>query len=684
MSQMVKKLDKAEAKREIERIRQEIERHNYKYYTEAKPEISDFEFDKMMRRLIDLEEAFPEFKSANSPSQRVGGAPLKEFRTVEHKIQMLSLDNTYTFEELDEFDKRVKKFLGKEKVSYFVEQKIDGVSISLTYEKGRLLLGATRGDGRFGDNVTENIKTVRAIPLWIPAPGARFKGKIPDVLEVRGEVYMPEASFEKLNKEKEKNGEELFANPRNACAGSLKLLDPRIVAGRSLSIFTHGLGYVKGGDSLPKSQSEAFDYFRQLGFRTIEYAKACGNIHEVQEFIRWFQPKRGTLDYEIDGMVAKVDSFDDQRALGQTTHAPRWMIAYKYPAERRETVIEDIQVQVGRTGALTPVATLKPVRISGTTVSRASLHNRDEIERLDVRIGDHVLVEKSGEIIPKVIETLKEKRKKSLPKFKFPDKCPVCGGRAQSFGDEVAVRCINFGCPAQLKARVRHYAQRDAMDIEGLGEVWINTFVEKGFIKDLADIYYMDFEKVKDLERMGEKSAQNLFNGIETSKKRPLQRLIYGLGILNAGEHAADLLAQRFKSLDRLAEASEEELSVIREIGPVTAQSIVQFFKEPGTKKVLAKLARTGVRSDLVEEIKSGGPLAGKTVVITGALEGFSRGEAEALVRRLGGHPSGSVSKKTDFLVVGKEPGSKYDKAKELGVKILSESEFKKLANRQA
>ncbi len=673
--------DKAAAEKEIGRLRFEIERHNYKYYVEAKPEISDLEFDKLMKKLIELEAAYPEFKSSDSPTQRVGGEPVKAFRTVEHKLPMLSLDNTYTFEELEEFDKRVKKFLAKEKVSYFVEQKIDGVSISLTYEKGRLVLGATRGDGRFGDDVTENIKTVRAIPLTLPAPGAGFKGKLPDLLEVRGEVYLPAESFEKLNQEKEKQGEEPFANPRNACAGSLKLLDPKIVAVRGLSIFVHGLGSVKGkgAEGFPETQSGAFEFFRKVGLKAIEYTKACQDIREVEEFIRWFQPKRDSLDYEIDGMVVKVDSFAHQKALGQTTHAPRWMIAYKYPTERKETLIEEIQVQVGRTGALTPVAILKPVQISGTTVSRASLHNRDEIERLDVRIGDHVLVEKSGEIIPKVMEVLKQKRTKPLPKFKFPERCPVCGGRAQSYGDEVAVRCVNFGCPAQLEARVRHYAQRDAMDIEGLGEVWIHTFVEKGFVKDLADIYYLNFDKVKDLERMAEKSAQNLFDGIEASKKRPLRRLIYGLGILNAGEHAGVLLAERFRSLDRLAEASREELSSIREIGPVTAESIVQFFREPGTKKVLTKLAKAGVRFDLVEAVKKGTPLSGKSVVITGTLEHYSRSEAEALVRSLGGHPSGSVSKKTDFLVLGKEPGSKHHKAKALGIKIISEAEFKKL-----
>ena len=679
MSEVIKKLERAEAKKEIERLRRDIEHHNYKYYVEAKPEISDLEFDKLLRRLIDLEKAFPEFKSLDSPSQRVGGAPLKAFRTVPHKIPMLSLDNTYTFEELGEFDKRVKKFLGKDKVAYFVEEKIDGVSISLTYEKGRLALAATRGDGRFGDDVTENIKTVRAIPLSIPALGAPFKGKIPDVLEVRGEVYLPAASFEKLNQEKEKKGEEFFANPRNACAGSLKLLDPRLVAERGLSVFSHGIGFVKGGDKLPASQSEAFAFFKSLGFRMIKHTKHCSSINEAEEFIRWFQARRDSLDYEIDGMVVKADSFEDQKALGQTTHSPRWMIAYKYPAERKETVVEDILVQVGRTGALTPVAALTPVKISGTTVSRASLHNRDEIERLDVRIGDRVLVEKSGEIIPKVMEVLKEKRKRPLPKFKFPEKCPVCGGRAQRFGDEVAVRCVNFACPAQLKARVRHYAQRDAMDIDGLGEVWINTFVEEAFIKDLADIYYLDLEKIKNLERMGEKSAQNLFAGIGASKKRPLHRLVYGLGILNVGQRGAYLLAQQFKSLDRLAEANQEELSTIREIGPVTAESIIRFFKEAGTQKVLAKLKKAGVHFDLIEKVKSSGPLAGKTVVVTGTIKNYGRTEIEALIRRLGGHPTGTVSRKTDFVVAGEAPGSKYDKARELGLNILSESDFQKL-----
>jgi DNA ligase (NAD+) len=674
----VAKLHKKEAEQKIKKLREELEYHNRKYYIEAKPEISDFEFDKLMQRLIELEKTFPELITPDSPSQRVGGAPLEVFRPVEHRIPMLSLDNTYSFEELEDFDKRVKKFLGHGAVEYFVEEKIDGVSISLTYEEGMLALGATRGDGKKGDDITENIKTIRSIPLKLPAPGAPFKGKIPRLLEVRGEAYLSHKSFEKINQEKEKAGEELFANPRNACAGTLKLLDPKMVATRKLDAFLHGLAVCEGGTTIPKSQSEAFELFHALGFKTIQHTALCPNITAVGKFIDSFREKKNELDYDIDGMVVKVNSFRDQKSLGTTTKSPRWMIAYKYPAERAETVLEDIKVQVGRTGVLTPVAVLKPVRLSGTTVSRASLHNQDEIERLDARIGDYVLVEKSGEIIPKVVEVLKNKRKSPLRKFVFPDRCPVCRGKVQQLGGEVAIRCINLSCPAQLKGRVRHFAQRDAMDIEGLGTVWVDQFVERGMIKELADIYYVDFDKVMNLERMGRKSTENLFEGIEKSKKQPLERLIYGLGILDVGEHAAHILAQKYKDLDRLAKADEEELQSIREIGPATAKSIYEFFRQEGTKKVIEKLRRAGVRFDIVEEIKTSTPFSGKTCVITGTLERFERSEAEALIRSFGGHPSGSVSKKTEFVIVGESPGSKFDKAKELGIKILNEKDFLK------
>lgn len=665
-------VDKREIKKAIEKLRENIEFHNSKYYIEARPEISDYEYDQLMKKLMALEAECPEFQSPDSPSQRVGGAPLKEFRTVEHRVPMLSMDNTYSAEELREFDKRVRKGLEKDRVAYHVEEKIDGVSISLVYENGKLVMGVTRGDGRSGDDVTENIKTIRSIPLRIPSYGSTLKGAAPEVLEVRGEVHMPRKSFLKLNRQKEKLGEELFANPRNACAGSLKLLDPKLVAERDLNIFVHGRGFIQG--EVPGTQHALMSFFRELGFRTIASGRLCQGIEEVIRFIEAHKGMIEKLDYEIDGMVVKVDSFRDQDILGLTSKAPRWMIAYKYPAERKETLLQDIQVQVGRTGTLTPVAILEPVRIAGTTVSRASLHNRDEIERLDVRIGDHVLVEKSGLVIPKVIAVVKEKRKRSLPKFEFPKKCPVCGDRVISREGEVAVRCVGLSCEAQLKARIRHYAQRAAMDIEGLGWALIEHLVDKRMTRDLADIYYLNFDKVAAMERMGEKSAQNVLSGIEASKKRPLPRLIYALGIPDIGEHVAELLAETHDSLDDLMRDREQDLERIHEIGPVAAHSVVDFFAQKGNLEVIHKLKKAGVHFSLKE--KRSGRLRGKTFVITGTLQKYSRPEAEAAIRLAGGRVASSVSKSTDYLVVGEEPGSKHDKARQLGVPILNEKQF--------
>lgn len=667
-------MTKTEAKAQIEKLRKQIEFHNQKYYEEARPVVSDQEFDRMMRELVDLEAHFPELKTPDSPSERVGGAPLKQFKTVRHVIPMLSMDNTYSYDELREFDKRVKRGLNRNEVEYFVEEKIDGVSISITYEKGIFTLGATRGDGNFGDDVTQNLKTIAEIPLRIPTPKSKFKGTIPELLEVRGEVYMPHASFERLNQEKEKKGEELFANPRNACAGTLKLLDPKMVAKRDLSIFFHGIGAAKG--QAFKTQSELFEFMKELGMKSIHHTKKSKDIEQVIEFAESFKEERNRLDYDIDGLVVKVNSFEDRKQLGATSKAPRWMIAYKYPAEQAETLLEDILISVGRTGALTPVAMLKPVRLSGTTVSRASLHNRDEIERLDVRVGDHVLVEKSGEIIPKVISVNKKKRTKSLRKFEFPDKCPVCGHKAMQVGEEVMVRCMSLACPAQLKGRIKHFAMRDAMDIDGLGEMLIEQLVDKKLTKDLADIYYLNMKQIENLERMGKKSAQNLFDAIEVSKKRDLHRLIYGLGILNVGERSAQLLADRYKHLEKLMAAPEEELCLIREIGPTTADSIVDFFKRSGNQEIIEKLKKAGLRFDLVEKKIESSAIGGKTFVITGTLKHYSRPDAEQLIRKYGGYASSSVSKKTNFLVLGAEPGSKYEKAKELGVHILSEDEF--------
>ncbi|MBN1687814.1 MAG: NAD-dependent DNA ligase LigA [Candidatus Omnitrophica bacterium] len=670
-------MKKEGAKKKILKLREEIEYHNRKYYEEASPEISDFDYDRLMQQLKDLETDYPDLITPDSPSHRVGGKPLKEFRTVPHQVPMLSLDNTYSAEELEEFDKRVKKFLNQREIEYFVEEKVDGVSISLTYEGGRLVLGVSRGDGRQGDDITENIKTISSVPLVIPAQGASFSRKVPGLLEVRGEVYLSHPRFETINREKEKKGEELFANPRNACAGSLKLLDPKIVAKRKLDVFIHGFGRGKG-DHLPESQSQAFELFEELGFKTIRHKKICKNISEVKRFIEDFLKKKEKIDYDVDGVVVKVNRFELQKALGATTKSPRWMIAYKYPAERVETLLEGIKIQVGRTGVLTPVALLKPVKISGSTVSRASLHNQDEIERLDVRIGDHVWVEKSGEIIPKVVGVIKEKRKEVLKKFIFPEQCPICGEEVVQTQGEVALRCVNLSCPAQLKGHIRHFVQREAMDIEGLGAVWVEQFVDRGLIQDLADLYYLDFDVISKLERMGKKSTENLFKGIEASKKRPLHRLIYGLGIPDVGEHAAHLLAQTYQDLDRLMEAKKEDLESMREIGPVTAKSLYEFFHHSGTQKTLAKLRKAGVCFDWVEKVASQTPFSGKTFVITGTLGTYERSEAEALIRRLGGHPSSSVSKKTNFLIAGENPGSKLKKAEALGVKILSEQDFQK------
>ena len=664
-----------EALKKIQKLRSELERHNRLYYLEAKPEITDRDYDRLMRELIDFERAFPDLVTSDSPSQRVGGEPLKTFKTIEHKVPMLSLDNTYSREELEEFAKRVQKGLGGEPFSYFVEEKIDGVSIALVYEDGLLTLGATRGDGRYGDDITENIKTLGSIPLRIPAPGSSFKGPVPKLLEVRGEAYISKDQFEKINKEKEKEGDDLFANPRNACAGSLKLLDPKLVARRKLDALIHGLARYEG-EKKPQSQSGAMAFLKELGFKVIPDAQKCKGMNEVFGVVDTIEKKRDELQYEIDGVVVKVDQFEDQKTLGMTSKSPRWMIAYKYPAEQAETVLEDIKIQVGRTGVLTPVAILKPVQLAGTTVSRASLHNQDEIERLDARIGDHVFIEKSGEIIPQVISVNKDKRKGDPSKFIFPKKCPVCDEKAGKYGEEVAVRCLNPLCPAQLKGALKHFAGREAMDIENLGVSIIDQLVQKRLVKDLADLYYLKQSGLEALERMGEKSANNLLDGIEQSKKRPLPNLIFALGILDVGVHTAFILADKFGSIEKLSKATLEDLEGIREVGPVTAESVVGFFGQASTKKLLKKLEDAGVQMDIVEKVAGDNPFRGKTIVLTGTLESIERSAAEALLRKLGAHPSGSVSKKTNILVAGPGAGSKLTKAQELGISIWDEKKF--------
>jgi len=667
---------KKDIKKKIEELRKEIISHNKKYYVDNLPEISDRKYDVLLDELKKLEKSHPEFISPDSPTLKVGGEALKEFKTVEHNVPMLSMDNTYSPEEIIEFDKRVRKNLEVDRLDYVVELKIDGVSISLLYENGKLVRGATRGDGTKGDDVTLNLKTIKSLPLKLD-----FKkgAPQPELFEARGEVYMPAKSFLEINEEKEELGEELFANPRNAAAGSLKLLDSSIVVRRRLDMWIYGVGYVKGAEF--NTQLEALDFLKHSGFRVNPNIKKCSSIEKVIEYCDEWREKRHGLEYDIDGMVIKVDSFSYQRSLGQTSKSPRWMIAYKFPAERKETILEDIIVQVGRTGTLTPVAVLKPVELAGSTVSRASLHNQDEIGRKDVKIGDHVLVEKAGEIIPQIVEVVKNKRNGSEKEFLMPKKCPVCGSAVRKLKNEVALRCENMSCPAQLKERLRHFASKEAMDIEGLGDAIAAQLVDKQMVTSYGDIYVLKHEEFADLERMADKSAANLIKAIEKSKSNSFNRLVYGLGIRHVGVRSAWILASRFRSLDRLADSGIEELQSINEIGPVVAESVFNFFRTEENKKVIEKLRYNGVNMEEDGSSLKSKNLEGKTFVVTGSLESFSRSEIEELIRKAGGNASSGVSKNTDYVIAGKDPGSKFEKAKELGVKILNESEFKKLIN---
>ena len=661
-------------KLEIERLRKEISRHDHLYYVLNKPTVSDREYDRLYRKLKDLEDAHPELITPESPTQRVAGAVTKAFPVVRHMTPMLSMDNTYSAEEIREFDARVRKNLKIDKVEYVVELKFDGVSVSLVYENGKWARGATRGDGQEGDDVSTNLKTIRSIPLV----SRDDTDKATKLIEVRGEVYMTKKGFDEINALKEKAGEELFANPRNAAAGSLKLLDPKIVAERHLDIYIYGIGRYEGMDF--DTHIEALEYLKGAGFRVNPHFKLCKGVREVIEYCNSWETKREKLEFEIDGMVLKVNDLGYRERLGVTSKSPRWAIAYKFPAEKALTEVEDIIVQVGRTGAITPVAILRPVHLSGTTVSRASLHNFDEIERLDVKIGDKVYVEKSGQIIPKVISVAKEKRKGKEKTFHAPIKCPACGSRLVSAPDEVAIRCENAGCPAQTREKILHFASRAAMDIEGMGDSMVDKLVEKKLVKDYSDIYYLKFEDIESLERMAKKSAHNLIDAIAKSKSAELHRLIYGLGIRHVGERAAWVLADKAGSIKKLEIASIEDLTKIAEIGPVMAESIYNFFRNKENLKILKKLEDAALSmSSKANRSGAGGRLSGKTVVVTGALKYFARAEIEELIRRSGANASSSVSKNTDFLVAGEEPGSKLDKARALGVKIVTEEEFKRM-----
>lgn len=654
------------------KLRDKIRHHDRKYFVENKPEIQDQEYDRLYSKLKKLEKKFPEFIAPDSPTQRVSEKPIRGFYHVKHAIPMLSMDNTYSHEELRDFDERVRKNLGKEKYEYVVEFKIDGVSVSITYENEEFKRAATRGNGTVGDDISLNLKTIRSIPLKLSGQQEGTSS----LLEVRGEVFVTKEWFAKLNKEREKKNEELFANPRNASAGSLKLLDPRIAAKRHLDIFIWGVGEHKGIDF--KDHDEALEILRKYGLKVIPHVKKCKNIDEVIKFCDHWQKKREELDYEIDGMVVKINSLKQQKKLGSTAKSPRWMIAYKFPAEKVLTQLLDVKMQVGRTGTITPVAILKPVHVSGTTVSRATLHNFDEIERLNIKIKDKVYIEKSGEIIPKVLSVVKEKRKGTEKSIKLPTKCPSCGSVLEKDESEVALRCNNVSCQAQIKQKILHFASRNAMDIEGLGESLVEQLVDKKLVTDYAGLYYLEFEDVKKLERFAEKSAQNTIDAIEKSKSNDLNRLIFALGIRHVGQKAAWTLATKFGSLRELAKQDLESLTSINEIGPTMAESICNFLKNKKNQEVLKRLEKTGIKSKMPKSAKKA-VLEGKTFVVTGALKGYTRQGIEELIRSLGGNTSSSISKKTDFLISGEEPGSKLEKAKKLGVKIVNENEFKKI-----
>jgi len=657
-------------------LRREIERHNYLYYVLDQPEISDAEYDALFRELQDIESKYPELVTPDSPTQRIGAEPLAEFETYEHRTPMLSLQNAFGEEELRAFDQRVKKFLNlpdSADIDYVTELKIDGLAISLTYQDGMFVAGATRGDGYRGENITNNLRTVKSIPLRIePSSGGP---PAPRFIEVRGEVYLHHHEFQRINEERAEKGEPTFANPRNAAAGSVRQLDPSVTARRRLDIFTYGIGHIENG--IFSTHYEILESLRSWRFRVNPNIRRCRGIKEVLDYVREWHDKRESLPYDIDGVVVKVNSLAQQEALGYVARSPRWAVAYKYPAVQATTVIRRIEIQVGRTGALTPVAIMDPVEVGGVTVSRATLHNEDEIRRKDVRAGDTVVIQRAGDVIPEVVEVVKSKRTGAEVEFKMPDKCPVCGADVERPEGEAIARCVGIACPAQLKERVNHFTSRLAMNIEGVGPALAEQLVNEGLVRDPADLYYLREEDLLRLERMAEKSAFNVLEAIEDSKDTTLSRLIYALGIRHVGERTAKVLAEHFGEIERLSHSSVEELSQVPDVGPVVADSIARFFRQDETKEVLRKLKKAGV-TPRKGASAAGGALAGKTFVFTGALS-IPREEAEAMVRGLSGSATSSVSKNTDFVVVGENPGSKYEKALQLGVTIISEEAFFKM-----
>jgi len=660
---------RATAQQRVAWLAGEIERHNRLYYQEDRPELTDAEYDLLFRELQELERLFPELAAPDSPTGRVGGAPLERFIPVRHRRSMLSLENALLESDFLEFDERVKRFLGMTtgEIEYVCEPKMDGLAVELVYEQGILAVGATRGDGITGEDVTRNLKTVKEIPLRLPLTNP------PLLLELRGELYLPLAPFQKLNEEREENGEAPFANPRNAAAGAIRQLDSRVTARRPLALFCYAPGEVDGHTFT--SQTDFLATIATWGFPINSLARNVVGTAGVVDYFQEMAARRESLPYEIDGVVVKVDSFTLQRELGEKTRSPRWAIAWKFPPRQATTTVEAIVASVGRTGVVTPVANLKPVEVSGVTVSRATLHNWEELEKKDIRVGDTVIVERAGDVIPAVVRVLTERRTGTEQPAPPPDACPVCGSAVARITDEVALRCLNLACPAQVRESIIHFASRAAMDIDGMGDRYVDQLLHLNLVATVADLYGLTRDDFMRFERMGEKLAENLLTAIEESKQRDLGRFIYALGIRHVGEHTAKLLAAAFGAVDNLAAATVEELLSVREIGPQVARSIRSFFDNPRNREVVARLFAAGVTPTVTAK-QVGGRFTGKTFVFTGTLTRFARDAAKALVEREGGHAAGSVSKKTDYLIAGSDAGSKLDKALSLGVQVLSEEEF--------
>jgi DNA ligase (NAD+) len=657
----------------IQVLREQINHHNYLYYVLDSPEISDAEYDRLFDQLVELEQKHPELVTPDSPTQRVGATPLEQFETVKHSLPMLSLNKTTSNEEFLDFHRRILELSGvsEEEIKYTVEPKFDGLAVELVYHKGLFTVGSTRGDGVVGEDVTQNLKTVRSIPLRL------IGEKLPELIEVRGEVIMNKEDFARLNREREKSEDPLFANPRNAAAGSVRQLDSKITRSRPLSMYAYGIGRVEG--KAVTTHWDSIQLLKKLGFRISRYVELCENADQVRRYYDKLLSVRNDLPYEIDGMVIKVNDFDLQKDIGELSRSPRWAVAWKFPPQQENTKVKEIIISVGRTGALTPVAILEPVRVGGVEVSRATLHNEDEVKKKDIRVGDTVVIQRAGDVIPEVVSVVTSKRTGKEKEFVMPDKCPVCGSQVERPEGEAIHRCTNVACPAQIKENLAHFVSKGAMDMDGVGYKYLEQMVDKKLIVDQADLFFLKKEDVMKMDRMGDKLAENILAAIDKSRNPSLTNLIYALGIRNVGYHLAGVLAKNFHSIENLEKQSLEELTQVYEIGPIVAESIYNFFHNPKNLKVLEKLKKGGVKFPTEKTAIKQTPLSGKTFVLTGGLESLSRDEATKLIEEMGGRVTSSVSKKTDFVVVGKDPGSKYDKALELKIKTVDEEEFKKL-----